>query len=72
MDKHKRTYLFTRIEGIAMILFGVLTLIESFAILNDVTINEGAESFLISLILIFTAAATLLGACCQFKEKAAA
>ena len=61
MDKYNKIYIFTRIEAISMILFGILTMIESSATLNDVTINQGTEYLLISIVLILTAVATLLG-----------
>jgi len=61
MDKNKKIYVFTIIEGTSMILLGILTIIEASAALNDVTINKGTEYLLISLVLILTMVATLLG-----------
>lgn len=57
MDKNKKIYILTLIEGISMILFGILTIIES----SSVTINEGTEYLLISLVLILTIVSTILG-----------
>ncbi len=61
MGKNKKIYIFILIEGISMMLFGILTLIESFATLNDVTINEGTEHLLIALVFILTVVSTPLG-----------
>ena len=56
MDINKKIYIFTLIQGISMIILGILTLTES-----SRTINEGIEYLLIALVFILTVVSTLLG-----------
>ena len=56
MDKNKKIYIYILVQGISMILFGVLTLIESYE-----TINEETEYLFIALVLISTVVSILLG-----------